>query len=67
MLVVEDHYPEGGLYEMTTSAVVNSGIKVWRLSVERVPGSAKPEEQIAIHGIDKKSIVSKVKEILSSN
>jgi hypothetical protein len=45
--------------------VVNTDIKVWRLSVERIPGSAKPEEQISMHNIDRKAIVAKVKVIIS--
>jgi len=65
ILTVEDHYPEGGIYEAVAGIVVNTDIKVWRLSVERIPSSAKPEEQIAIHHIDRHSIVDKVKELLS--
>lgn len=64
IVTVEEHYPEGGIYEAVSGAVVNAGAKVWRLSVERIPGSAKPEEQMVIHRIDKHTIVLKVKEIL---
>ena len=65
IVTVEEHYPEGGIYEAVSGVVVNTDIKVWRLSVERVPGSAKPEEQLVIHHIDKHSIVAKVKEVLA--
>lgn len=64
ILTVEDHYPEGGIHEAVTSTVSSKGIQVHRLSVERIPGSAKPEEQLAIHHIDRKSIYAKAKEIL---
>lgn len=61
IVTVEEHYPEGGIYEAVTGVVVNTDIKVWRLSVERVPGSAKPEEQLAIHHIDRRTIAAKVR------
>ena len=64
IVTVEDHYPEGGIYEAVTGVVVNTDIKVWRLSVERIPGSAKPEEQLVMHHIDKHSIAAKVREVL---
>lgn len=64
ILTVEDHYPEGGIHELVASAVNHGGIQVHRLSVEKIPGSAKPEEQLAIHNIDRKSIYNKVKAIL---
>jgi hypothetical protein len=32
--------------------------------VRRVPGSAKPEEQLEIHGLDSNAIYNAVKEIL---
>jgi hypothetical protein len=48
-----------------TGVVVNTDIKVLRLSVERIPGSAKPEEQLSMHKIDRKAIIAKVKEIIS--
>jgi len=63
ILTVEDHYSEGGIYEAVAAVVINAGIKVWRMSVEMIPGSAKPEEQTAIHHIDRHSIVAKVKEL----
>lgn len=65
IVTVEEHYPEGGIYEAVAGVIVNTDIKIWRLSVERVPGSAKPEEQMAIHHIDKHSIAAKVKEVLA--
>jgi transketolase len=64
ILTVEDHYPEGGIYEAVAGVVVAKGIQVHRLSVERVPGSAKPEEQLEMHGIDRRSVYKKVKDIL---
>ena len=67
VLTVEEHYPEGGIFELVSSAVVTSGIQVHRLSVERIPGSAKPNEQLAIHHIDRNAIIAKAKEILGGS
>ena len=61
ILVVEDHYAEGGLYEAVCSAVSPEGIKVHSLAVHEVPRSGKPEELMAKYKIDKDAIVEKVK------
>jgi len=46
VLVVEDHYPEGGVYDAVCGAVPTSIKRIEHLCVRRVPGSAKPEEQL---------------------
>lgn len=43
VLVAEEHYPEGGLYEAVCGAVVTHIKKIKHLCVHRVPGSAKPQ------------------------
>uniref|UniRef100_UPI00358E1FE9 transketolase-like protein 2 isoform X1 n=1 Tax=Myxine glutinosa TaxID=7769 RepID=UPI00358E1FE9 len=61
VLVVEDHYPEGGLGEAVCGAVASEpGIVVKRLAVSRVPRSGKPTELLERFGIDANSIVSAV-------
>jgi transketolase len=42
VIIVEEHYPEGGLYEAVCGAVPGSIKKIEHLCVRNVPGSAKP-------------------------
>lgn len=64
ILVVEDHYPEGGLFEAVCSAVASEGVKVHSLAVHEVPRSGTPEELVAKYKIDTTAIVEKVQAIL---
>lgn len=67
IIVVEDHYPEGGLGEAVLSAL--SGIShkpVVHLAVGKMPMSGKPEELLAYEGIDAKSIEAAVKGYLGT-
>lgn len=64
IITVEDHYPEGGIGEAVMGAVINHGIHVEQLAVEKLPRSGKPEELLALYGIDADAIVMKVKEVL---
>lgn len=61
IVTVEDHYPEGGLGDAVLSALSSSGAKVYKLAVNQIPRSGKPEELMALCGIDAKAIVNKVK------
>lgn len=63
ILVVEDHYPEGGIYEAVTGALAPHGVKVHSLAVNGVPRSGKPNELLSMFKIDSSSIVEKVKEL----
>ena len=63
LLVVEDHYPEGGIYE----AICSSGIAIkptYSLAVNLIPRSGTPSELMAMAEIDTKSIINKVRSIL---
>lgn len=64
VVVVEDHYQAGGAYEAICGAMPTSIKRVRHLYVKVVPGSAKPSEQYQIHGLDAKTIVERVKEII---
>ena len=64
VLTVEEHYKEGGIYDLVASALSAEKIPVHGLYVTKIPGSAKPEEQLEIHGLDAVSIRNKVKTIL---
>ena len=64
VLVVEDHYPEGGVKDTVCGAVPGSIKRVEHLCVRKVPGSAKPDEQVEIHGINDVAIYERVKKML---
>jgi transketolase len=64
LLVVEDHYKEGGIFEAVSSSLVNSKTKIYGLSVSKMPRSGKPEELLNYEEIDSVAIVKKVKEII---
>jgi transketolase len=63
LLVVEDHYPEGGIFEAVCSALSNTPTPIYSLSVTKMPRSGKPEELLAYEEIDAQAIVQKVLEI----
>ena len=65
LLVVEEHYPEGGIRDAVCGAVPASIKRVEHLCVRNIPGSAKPDEQLEIHGVNHAAIYSKVKEMLA--
>lgn len=64
IITVEDHHEEGGLGEAVTSAVSDTGVKVYRLAVKKMPRSGKPEELLEYEEISKDEIVEKVKELI---
>ena len=67
IIVVEDHYPEGGLGEAVQSALFDSGnpldsrnLTLIHLAVSKMPRSGKPEELLAFEGIDAHAIIDSV-------
>lgn len=64
LLVVEDHYEEGGIAEAVRTCLSSSKVQVYSLSVSKKPKSGKPEELLAYEEIDKDAIVKKVHELL---
>lgn len=61
VIVVEDHYPEGGLGEAVASAVVGTGVKLTHLAVREIPRSGPPTVLLEKYGISAKCIVQAVK------
>ena len=61
ILVVEDHYYDGGLGDAVLNAIATHGIQVHKLAVTEVPRSGKPEELLDAYGISARRIVEKVK------
>ncbi|MFI6299045.1 transketolase [Nonomuraea sp. NPDC050790] len=63
LVTVEDHRPEGGLGEAVLGAVEGLGVRVVRLAVRTMPGSAAPEEQLEEAGIGRESIARTLREL----
>ena len=63
VIVVEEHYPEGGICEAVCSAAPSLIKQLGHLCVRKVPGSAKPQEQLELHGVDSTGICDKVREM----
>ncbi len=63
VVVVEDHWIEGGLGDAVLEVLAGAGLsnlRVTQLAVTKMPGSGKPEELMAAAGIDAAHIVEAV-------
>jgi transketolase len=63
LIVVEDHYEEGGLGDAVLNAVGNAA-RVVKLAVREIPRSGPPEALLDTYGISSKHIVQAVKSLL---
>src|SRR5437773_8021549 len=68
VVVVEDHWPEGGIGEAVLDACAEGGLVTavsWKhLAVREMPGSGKPAELLHAAGIDADCIATAVKSLL---
>ena len=64
LVVVEEHYSEGGLGDAVLNAVANNGVRVFKMAVQEIPRSGKPEELLERYGLSANCIVKKVKELV---
>ena len=64
LVVVEEHYSEGGLGDAVLNAVANNGVRVFKMAVQEIPRSGKPEELLERYGLSANCIVRKVKELI---
>ncbi|MBI4406475.1 transketolase [Candidatus Micrarchaeota archaeon] len=62
VIVVEDHFAEGGIGEAVASQV--TGLDMRHLAVRGIPRSGKPTELLAYFGIDASGIEKAVEELL---
>ncbi len=67
LVTVEDHWAEGGLGDAVFDAFAGGvpAPTVIKLAVRDMPGSASPEEQLRMAGIDRGAIVSAVRSYLA--
>jgi transketolase len=67
LVVVEDHWPEGGLGDAVLEAVCGKGLapKVKRLAVRDMPGSGEPAELLGAAGIDAAHIAEAVQGLIA--
>jgi transketolase len=67
LVVVEDHYPEGGLGEAVVAALAQAGVPATAarlLAVNGVPHSGKSEELLDAFGISARHIAAAVRELI---
>jgi len=66
LLVVEEHYYDGGLGDAVLNGVAGSGVQVHKLAVKDIPRSGKPEELLDRFGISAQRIAEKIREVARS-
>ncbi len=64
ILVVEDHYKEGGIGEAVLSALAGEKAKIVSLHVSKMPRSGTPEKLLDYEEISWKAIIKKAKGII---
>jgi transketolase len=65
LLVVEDHYAEGGLGDAVREAVGAAGVMTHQLAVREIPHSGPPRKLLERYGIGRGAIVRKVRELVA--
>jgi len=68
LVVVEDHWPEGGLGDAVVTALVGLGVNdvaLRHLAVRDTPGSGKPAELLEAAGIASRDIATAVRALLA--
>ena len=66
IVVVEDHWPEGGLGETVLSALAGEELQFSHLAVREMPGSGKPDELLAAAGIDAEHIAQAARKVVEA-
>ena len=67
IIVVEDHYPAGGIAEAVLAEMTKAKIQISNftdLCVKQIPHSGSPEENLHYQDIDASAIVKNVKTLL---
>jgi transketolase len=63
LLVVEDHFAEGGLGDAVAAALAQDGVRIVHLAVREIPTSGKPEELLDACGISARHIIARAREL----
>jgi transketolase len=66
VVVVEDHWPEGGLGEAVLSALAGQEFAFTHLAVREMPRSGKPDELLAAFGIDADAIAAAARSLVTA-
>lgn len=66
VIIVEDHFAEGGIGEAVASALSNEKARLASLAVRKMPKSGRPEELLNYEEISAPAIIKKVKEIIKN-
>lgn len=66
VVVVEDHYPEGGIGEAVLSALAGHPVNFVHLAVREVPRSGPPDVLLEKYGISAKNIVNAVNKLINN-
>ncbi|HLV00827.1 MAG TPA: transketolase, partial [Acidobacteriota bacterium] len=66
LLIVEDHYPEGGLGEAVLSALRDTPCNFHHLAINELPRSGESKQLMKAFGISASNIVDRVKQIVSA-
>lgn len=64
VVISEDHYQEGGIGEMLSQALANSGITIKTLAITQIPHSGKKDELLDKYGINAKAISQEAKKLV---
>jgi len=64
LLVIEEHFPEGGIFEAVCSAVADQGFKIYSVSVDKLPRSGKPDELLDMFNLTAPKIIEKIRSLL---
>ncbi|MEK7079252.1 MAG: transketolase [Patescibacteria group bacterium] len=67
VIVVEDHYPDGGIGDTVAKLIVEQNLNVknfTHLCVKKIPRSGKPDELLRFEEIDSQAIIRAVKKLL---
>jgi transketolase len=67
ILVVEDHYPEGGIFSAVAEALAQDKVEIFSLAVTKMPRSGTPAQLLEHQQIDSQGIYQKAKQILAKS
>ena len=64
LMVVEDHYADGGLGDAVLNALSGEPVTVTKVAVDDLPRSGKPAELLAMFGLDAASIAKRARTLV---